>query len=412
MRSITHVAAAELAKRIKGNKWAKYFYGMVVNRPDDITEIISYYFNNHGKNLPKCLKKGLALAFRNFDKYQIAKYRGTNANVKLVDVVNLVHPKPTSKNSEALKELINNDLRSFNTWESELTKAGQKAKNKEELEELKKDAWNKLIKERKIGYFALLRNLRNILEQAPELVNDACNLLVDEKLIKKSLVLPFRFNTAIEEIKKMNSIDARTVIKAINEATEISLNNVPKFDGRTLIAVDDSGSMTGWSNNPKTPIKIASLFASVIGKTNNADILLFSDNGRHFNYNPNDTIQTIREQIESNLRGCGTNFNAIFDTANKPYDRIIILSDMQGWMGKGYCIGGAPTKSFSDYKKKFGTNPIVYSFDLQGYGSLQFPERNVYCLTGFSDKVFDIMKLLETDKQALINKIEEMDFKK
>ncbi|MDE1770632.1 MAG: hypothetical protein KGI28_08800, partial [Thaumarchaeota archaeon] len=46
----------------------------------------------------------------------------------------------------------------------------------------------KLIKERKIGYFALLRNLRNISEQAPEIMNEALEMLVDEKLIKSSLV--------------------------------------------------------------------------------------------------------------------------------------------------------------------------------------------------------------------------------
>ena len=36
---------------------------------------------------------------------------------------------------------------------------------------------------------------------------------------------------------------------------------------------------------------------------------------------------------------------------------------------------------------------------------MQFPEQSVYCLAGFSEKIFDIMKLLETDKHALINKI-------
>jgi hypothetical protein len=39
-----------------------------------------------------------------------------------------------------------------------------------EKEAFKKEVWTQLIKERKIGYFALLRNLRNILEQAPDLV--------------------------------------------------------------------------------------------------------------------------------------------------------------------------------------------------------------------------------------------------
>ena len=87
-------------------------------------------------------------------------------------------------------------------------------------------------------------------------------------------------------------------------------------------------------------------------------------------------------------KGGSTNFHAIFETANLPYDRIIIFSDMQGWVGYN-----TPSESFKKYKKRTNSNPLIYSFDLQGYGSLQFPEKNVFALAGFSDKVFDTMKL-------------------
>ncbi len=86
---------------------------------------------------------------------------------------------------------------------------------------------------------------------------------------------------------------------------------------------------------------------------------------------------------------------------SKAYDRIVILSDMQGWIG-----GGAPTKAFARYKQRFGANPYLYSFDLQGYGSLQFPEDKVFALAGFSDKVFDLMRVLETDRGAVVKAIE------
>ena len=35
-----------------------------------------------------------------------------------------------------------------------------------------------------------------------------------------------------------------------------------------------------------------------------------------------------------------------------------------------------------------------------------FPERNVYALAGFSEKVFDVMALLERDREALVHEIE------
>ena len=96
-------------------------------------------------------------------------------------------------------------------------------------------------------------------------------------------------------------------------------------------------------------------------------------------------------------------FKDIFIKANKSYKRIIILSDMQGWIGNT-----TPTKEFNEYKKKFDCDPIVYSWDLAGLGKLQLTEKNVFALAGFSEKVFDIIKLMEEDKNALYNKINKI----
>ena len=49
-----------------------------------------------------------------------------------MDVVNLVHPQPTDRNREALEQLVKGTLRSTETWESKLTRAGQKAESKED----------------------------------------------------------------------------------------------------------------------------------------------------------------------------------------------------------------------------------------------------------------------------------------
>lgn len=399
MRSITHVVASELAKYISGETWSKEFYTAIVYRPDDMMEILSYHKSNNGK-IPNSIKKGFAKAFDKFDKYSLAKYRADGKAFKLVDVVNLVHPIATEKNKEVIEALIKGELKSFDTWETELTKAGQTATNDDEKAEFKKNAWIKLITEKKIGYFALLRNLRNIIEQAPEIINEAIELLTNENLIKKSLVLPFRFITAFQEIQKLQDGKiVRYVLMALNKAVDISINNVPKFDGETLVVCDVSGSMT---DNPKTPL-IASLFSAALVKSNNADFMVFAESAKYVNLNPMDSTITISNQIQ--FSGGGTNFRSIFQTANKKYDRVILLSDMQGWISRE-----TPKKEFNDYKNKFGANPFVYSFDLNGYGTMQIPENNVFCIAGFSEKVFDIIKLSETDKKALINTVNAIEF--
>lgn len=392
MRSITHVAASELAKYISGEFWTADFYTAIVNRPDDMTEILSYHTVKNGK-MTNAMKKGFAKAFDKFDRYTLSKYRGEDKEYRLIDVVKLVHPVPIEKNGEAITDLLKGKLKSFDTWEVELSKAGQIATNEEEKAVLKKYAWINLIREKKLGYFALLRNLRNIIEQAPEIINEALAQLVNETAIKKSMVFPFRFLTAFEEIAKLpQSKIVRDVLVALNNAVDISLSNVPVFDGDTLVVLDVSGSMVG------KPAQIGSLFASVLIKSNNADCILFSDYAKYAPVTPKDSTITIANSIR--FAGGGTNFSSIFSTANKKYDRIFILSDMQGWVGYQ-----SPSSAFKEYKKATGANPLVYSFDLNGYGTTQFPEQNVTCITGFSEKVFDIIKLTETDSETLLNAV-------
>jgi len=400
MRSITHALAGELTSRVSGQEWSKDFYDKVVVRVDDMTEIMSYYLENKTDKMkpkfPNSLKKGFASAFNRFDNYQIAKYKSEGKEVKLVDIVNLVHPVPNTSNRESLSKLIAGDLKSTDTWESKLSKAGQDASNEEELNQLKSDAWGELLTTKKIGYFALLRNLRNIINQAPQFVGLACDMLVDEKLIKSSRILPFRFSTAYEEISKLgSSSDVRMVMTALHQALDISAINVPKFDGETLVVLDVSGSMSG------RPSEIASLFGAMLSKANNCDVMTFATSASYKAYNPMDSILTIRNGFR--FSGGGTNFKDIFLKANKKYERVIILSDMQGWMGHT-----TPASEFNLYKKKFNCNPYVYSWDLNGLGTMQLPENNVFALAGFSDKVFDIMQWLETDKNKLYEMIDEI----
>ncbi|MES2764276.1 MAG: TROVE domain-containing protein [Bacteroidota bacterium] len=398
MRTISHVVASELAKHIGGQVWAKDFYSAVVFRPDDMMEILAYHTATNGK-VPNSMKKGFAKAFERFDSYQLGKYRAASKDFKLVDVVNLVHPVPVEKNAEAISALIKDELRSTGTWESALTKTGQTAENDEQKAVFKNEAWTELIRSRKIGYFALLRNLRNIITQAPDVIGEALEMLTNERLIKKSLVLPFRFTTAYEEVLKMDSGKVvREVLQALNTAVDISLNNVPKFDGETLVVLDVSGSMAG------KPAEIGSLFSAILVKSNNADFMTFSDDAAYKNVNIGDSTITIARSIKFAMGG--TNFHAIFQKAKRKYDRIIILSDMQGWIGND-----TPANEFTAYKRRTGADPFVYSFDLQGYGTLQLPQNKVFCTAGFSDKIFDIMKLMETDKASMIEKISSVSFK-
>lgn len=393
MRTISHYAASVLAKYIGGETWAKDFYNKVIWRPDDITEIVACHLGRKQK-LTNAMKKGFANALGSFDEYQLAKYKGEGKEVKLVDVVNLVHPIQTAKNNFAISKLVNGELKSHDTWESELSAVGGDL-------EAKKEVWRRLLSEKKLGYFALLRNLRNIIQlEDRELKETALAALVDRNAIKKSMVLPFRFATAYDELSKIDS-DA---MRAISRACEIACDNVPKFDGKTLIALDVSGSMSSARVSD-----IASLFTAVLMKSNNCDLITFSDDAHYRIVNTDDSLMTIKNAIK--YASGGTNFISVFNRADKKYDRVILLSDMQAWKQNSYWVM-SPKSAYEEYKRRFNVPHCkFYSFDLAGYGTMQMPENEVFLLAGFSDKVFDLMSYLESDKKAIFNEIDKISLK-
>jgi len=409
MRSISHVIAGELAGRVKGQSWMKHFFRRVALRPDDMLEIRAYYnqYVATGKGtrkdglpmVPNQMKDGFALRLRELDGYRLAKYRGDGRTVNMFDVVNATHPGKT----EPIDALMKGTLGSADTWEVALSAAGQAEGEDVDTKDLKADAWKRLLEERKLGYFALLRNLRNIMKQAPEVVTLACEQLMDEDAIRKSLVLPFRFTTAYDTLQK--EAGASQVLHAVSRAMDISVGNVAMPEGTTLVALDVSGSMGG------RPIEIGSLFAAAFA-SRGADLMLFTGDAKYLSVPLGASASAIVSDIKRMMTPRGTNFHSIFETAKVAYDNIVIISDMQGWMAsERQALGGAPRKAYAEYRKRTGATPKIFSFDIAGYGTLQFPEDDVYALAGFSDKTLDIVCALSIGgKDALVRTVEETTF--
>lgn len=412
MRTITHVASAILAHTVKGATWTKDFYSKVCVRPDDMLEICAFYMQTYGKPYPNSLKKGIRIALTKFDGYQLAKYRGDDKKYKLVDMFNYFHPAKTKAQTEAVNALIDtNSLKNKNTWEALVSKAGTE-ETEEAVALAKTETWKNLLETNKLGYMALLKNLNNIATQSPDSLPLALQQLKNPAAITKSLVLPFRFSTAYDRfmgeehtmfggisrsaMQKKIPPQAMQIVAAISDAMELSLANVPKFEGSTVVLLDQSGSM---HDKPNMPIKHGSLFAAMLAKVANADVIGFGSEAALIRINPRDSLLTIADKLKKTDKG-GTDFHCAINALQKKYDRIIILSDMQAWAG-GY---DTPEDDYNKYKAAHKANPVLYSWDLQGYGTTQF-KGNVICLAGFTDKIFQVMKFAETDKQALIKHI-------
>lgn len=192
----------------------------VIQRPDELTEFLAIYWKGKRQPLSAQVKKGLAKAFTKFDGYQLAKYNRATT-IKLRDVLFLCHAKPENEEQAVWwKNLVEGTLEAPDTWEVSLS-AGKN----------KRETFERLLKENKLGAMALLRNLRNM-EQA--LVDH--HLIVDLlRTANMSRVLPFRFISAAKA--------APSFEPELEAALFRCTNDKPRFDGRTVVVVDCSGSM-------------------------------------------------------------------------------------------------------------------------------------------------------------------------
>src|SRR5690349_15111941 len=193
----------------------------VIQRADELSEFVAIYWKDGRVPLSGQVKKGLAAAFPKFDEYQLAKYdRG--GPIKLRDVLFLCHPKPRdTAQAEVWKKLASGTLATPDTWEVALSSGADK-----------RDAWERLLRDRKLGALALLRNLRNMREAG-----------VDESLVLSVLgevsngrVLPFRFLAAARHAPQWE--------EALEQAMLKCLATSKKLGGKTIVLVDVSGSMT------------------------------------------------------------------------------------------------------------------------------------------------------------------------
>jgi 60 kDa SS-A/Ro ribonucleoprotein len=204
----------------------------VIQRADELAEFVALYWATEtgparaGRNRPLSaqVKKGLAAAFTRFDEYALAKYDRAGA-VRLRDVLFLCHARPVDAAQDAVwKRLVAGELATPDTWEVALSAAGQAGASRRET-------WERLLAENRLGALALLRNLRNLHEAG-----------VDEGLVEAALermstarVLPFRFLAAARHAPQWEELLERAMLR--------SLAGAERLPGRTVLLVDVSGSM-------------------------------------------------------------------------------------------------------------------------------------------------------------------------
>lgn len=317
----------------------------VIQRADELAEFVAIYWKDGRVPLSAQVKKGLAAAFPKFDEYQLAKYdRG--GPIKLRDVLFLSHAKPRDAEQAGVwKKLVWGRLATPDTWEVALSESGKEGGDGQKSD--KREAWERLLREQKLGALALLRNLRNMREGG---VDEA---LVSEALgaMNASRVLPFRFLAAARHAPHFEEALEQAMLKSV--ASQV------KLPGRTLVLVDVSGSMTApLSKRSEMQRTDAAYGLAVLVReiAEKAAVYSFSDRVVEV---PARRGFSLRDAIDASQPHQGTLLGNAVESLNKNerYDRLIVITDEQAHdsvpapKGKGYVINVASYKNGVGYGK-------------------------------------------------------------
>lgn len=425
MRTASIVAAAEAVKAhldarmlvVPGGKGDDKGFGRLVvdaalQRADEPGELVAYWLANHGRRLPKPVKRGVADAVRRlYNEYSLLKYDTASHGVRFGDVLDLTHPSPATPVQGALftyaidrRHNRDNDVpeslqmvRSNQAWRAMVTENPDLVFNPETLKLAgvtwedglsllgskvdKRKLWEALIPS--MGYMALLRNLRNLDEAG---VSDRVAQVVAAKLadpaqVARSRQFPMRFLSAYRAAPSLRWG------YALEQALGHSLANIPWLPGRTLILVDVSGSMENLFSKDGTLLRwdAATLFGLALAqRCAFPDVVSFDSTTSVFKVKGGESVLKglDRWKAEGHFRRGGTNTTHAVRCHFKGHDRVVILTDEQAHDGNP---GSA-----------LPTSTPLYTWNLAGYQAGHTAARpGRWTFGGLTDAGFRMIPLLE-----------------
>jgi hypothetical protein len=360
LRHVPLLVARIMAKLPEHKKFVASTLEAIIQRPDELSEFVSLYWKDGRQPLSAQVKKGLARAFQKFNAYQLGKYN-RDSIIRLRDVLFLCHAKPKDHQQEILwKSLADNTLPIPDTWEVALS-----ATKGEE----KRQVWERLLSENKLGAMALLRNLRNM-EQA-----GVSDFLVLKALNNMSVerILPFRFIAAARYAPQHEP--------ELERAMFACLTNHDKLLGKTVILMDVSGSMEQQLSDRSEMTRMeAGCALAILAREICENVSVYSFSSQCMLV-PARRGFALRDALEDSQKHGATYLGAAVKEINQSesYDRLIVFTDEQSHdtvpdpSGRGYLVNVA------SYQNGVGYGKWIH-------------------IDGFSEAVLDFIREIETNR--------------
>jgi hypothetical protein len=434
MRTASLVGAAEFAKaRLDAGEhgMSRQVVDSVLQRADEPGEMLAYWTSVHGRTLPKPVKRGVADAVKRlYTERSFLKWDSAARGFRFGDVLNLTHPDTDGMQKDLFQYILDaryghNDtvpallntiafheglmatpvenrraLLDTDTGRERITRAGMTWESLAGWLQGPMDAaaWEAVIPS--MGYMALLRNLRNFDQTgvSDQVAKTVADRLADPEQVARSRQLPMRFLSAYRAAPSLRWA------WALEQAITLSLSNVPKLPGRTLILVDTSSSMSAGFSKDGSLMRwdAAAVFGIALGsRCAQGDVVSFSSAQTYLgDASGTKTKQYPLRMGESLLKsaerwqtggfflGGGTDTRGALRKHFASHDRVVILTDEQANRG--------------DVGEVLPRGVGLYTWNLAGYerGHAPSGSRNRHTFGGLTDQAFRMIPLLEAGTNA------------
>ena len=417
LRTTPAVILGILAKQ---GRFKRGYASRVFKRADEPLELAAIWQYLTGrsdlKKLPNALKKDIADSMvKLLSAYSARKYWGKGITQR--DLMRLTHPSPKDVAQNEVFRMIKEDtLPVIGTWETRISEAGSDPV-------AKRKAWEAWV-DHDLTYMAALKNLRNLIEAgvSPAHFGQVCDLIGNEEAASRAMQFPFNYFTAYRMLLGQESkvrhlpVDWKRLATALESGVRASAVAIPGWDylqdKRVCLAADFSGSM----QQPVSYRSVVELYhiAAILGFLMQAHlpfatIGMFGDRWEALPATPNVLEGTLRAHEMAGRVGYSTQGDRVFEWARQnkiEYDLFCFFSDMQIYgdidairrRGKS-----AFETAFDTYKREVNPNARMILFSLCGYSTtpIDIVRKDIYLISGWSEKVFQIIGALESGVDPL-----------
>lgn len=419
MRSAAVVMAAEYVAA--GGPGGRSVVARALQRADETAELLGYWLNAYGRNVPMPVKRGVADAARGLYTERAAlRYDGLSRQIRMADVIELTHPSPRDERQSALFKFLldrrhHDDAvadpavlptlaaaAALDALPADNRQAALRVRGPDALAQagfswerlsgwlaggMDAEAWEAVIPS--MGVMALVRNLRNfdqagISEAAIERV---IAKITDAGEVARARLFPYQVWAAYKHAPSDNWK------RALGRTLEHTVANVPALDG-TLVVIDTSGSMQATLSGRSTAqrVEVAAVMAMATAKrASSVDVVIYGQTNALVKRLEGASVLAGIDKVVRSVGSVGhatyghTAVARWFDP--KRHRRVVIFTDDQ---------------QHDSGHVRLDHVPLIYTFNLAGYrpSALLAGERGRYSLGGFTDATFTAMKVLEDGHNA------------